>query len=157
MKQANMKLFQLIGGEEGSGAIDDMWAMHNVFTDLGFSENELFSIEVENGQHNEAFWKEQFADAYLWMYTSFANDINEIIRSVEMEITPNPAKNYITLDSNKFGNNDSLEIIDMRGRKIMNLNIGDNGKVDVKGLNPGSYILIIKTKERTYYGKFIKI
>ncbi len=156
-KQQNMKLFQLIGGEEGSGAIDDMWAMHNVFTDLGFSENELFSIEVENGQHNEAFWKEQFADAYLWMYTSFANDINEIIRSVEMEITPNPAKNYITLDSNKFGNNDSLEIIDMRGRKIMNLNIGDNGKVDVKGLNPGSYILIIKTKERTYYGKFIKI
>lgn len=156
-KQQSLKLYQLMGGQESPGAINDMWTMHNVLTDIGFNENEVFSLVVENGQHNEAFWKEQFADAYLWMYTSFANDINEINRRVEIEIMPNPAANYISVSGYKFDKNDRLEIIDMKGRKIMNLNTENNEKVDVRNLNPGSFLLIIKTKEITYYGKFVKL
>ena len=155
-KQHNMKLYQLIGGQEGEEAVDDMWAMHDVLADLGFNEDELFSLEVPNGEHNEAFWRDQFAAAYLWMFESFANEINELVANVEIEITPNPAVSHIDISSYKLGDNDSLEIIDMNGRKIINQKISNKNKVDVGELKAGSYILIIRTNENTYKGKFIK-
>ncbi len=98
-KQQNMKLYQLIGGLEGAGAVTDMWVMHNVLTDMGFGENELFSKEAANGQHNEAFWRDEFAEAYLWMYASYASSIKEIRNSIEIKITPNPVVDYIYIDS----------------------------------------------------------
>ena len=75
-KQNNMKLYQLIGGQEGVEAVADMWAMHDVLANMGFNEDELFSLEVPDGEHNEAFWRNQFAAAYLWMFESFANKID---------------------------------------------------------------------------------
>lgn len=42
-------------------------------------------------------------------------------------------------------------------KKIMNLRICSNEKIDVKGLNSDPFILIIKSKEITYYGKLVKI
>lgn len=156
-KQQTMKLYQLMGGQEGSGAIEDMWTMNNTLKNLGFNDSELLSIEVEGGQHNEAFWREQFADAYLWLYPSYANDIDEIITTREIEIIPNPVINQILIDENKIDKIDSLEIIDIRGRKVMRPKMDNKGIIDVNGLTPGSFILIMKSNEITYFGKFIKI
>jgi len=155
-KQQSMKLYQVIGSLEGEGSVANMWAMHDSLTNVGFGESELFSREVANGQHNEAFWRSQFEDAYLWMYASFANDINEIVNNVEIEITPNPVKDHINLSGYKLDHNDSLEILDMNGRKIINQSIDNTNRIDVEGLNPGSYILIIRTRDIAYSGKFIK-
>ncbi len=154
-KQQNMKLYQLIGGLEGIDAVGDMWEMDNVLTNLGFGEDELFSLEVPNGEHNETFWRDQFAAAYLWMYTSFANDIIEPVNNAEIIIAPTPSVNCITVNGYNPGNNDSLEIIDMNGRKIINQKINNTEKIDVSELKAGSYILIIRTNENTYQRKFI--
>ena len=56
----------------------------------------------------------------------------------------------------KSGKHDSLKIIDMKGDKVMYITIGNVDKVDVSNLIPGSYLLIIKTSENTFTGRFIK-
>jgi predicted alpha/beta superfamily hydrolase len=155
-KQQNMKIYQIIGSLEGQVVISDMWEMQNELTNVGFGENELLSLEVEGAEHNEAFWRDNFRNAYLWMFTEFANDIAEPAVGVEIEITPNPVISHINISGYKLGSNDSLEIIDITGRKIINQRVYNTKRLDVDMLKPGNYILIIRTKNITYQGKFIK-
>lgn len=155
-KQQSMKLYQLIGGQEGAESIADMWAMNELLTNLGFNEDELFSLEVPNGEHNEAFWRNQFATAYLWMFDSFANDINEVKSNLEIQIFPNPVINEIDISNYTSGKQDSIEIFDSKGVQVMHLEISNMNNIDVKQLLPGSYILILKMNKTIYRGKFIK-
>ncbi len=154
-KQFDMKLYQLIGGLEGNEAVADMWAMQEMLSDLGFDEDELFSLEVNNGEHNEAFWSNQFAAAYLWMFSSFANDINDI-NSIKIKIYPNPVNDEISIEGYSYSERDSLKIINMEGVQVMQMSMENIEKIDIKRLIPGSYIVIIKSNKKTYQGKFIK-
>ncbi len=156
-KQNNMKIYQLIGGQEGVEAVADMWAMHDMLANLGFNEDELFSLEVPNGVHNEVFWRDQFAAAYLWMFESFANEINELTIKIEIEITPNPVQSYINISDYKLDNNDSLEILDMNGKQIINRRISNTNRINIGELKSGSYILIIRKEDIVYSGKFVKM
>jgi predicted alpha/beta superfamily hydrolase len=155
-KQNNMKLYQLIGGQEGVEAVADMWAMHDVLANLGFNEDELLSLEVPDGEHNETFWRNQFAAAYLWMFESFANEIDENHNVIDIEITPNPVIDEIILTEHKYVNYDTIEIIDMNGNLVMKINIRNTKKIDVRKLVPGSYILRIQSQDDLFQGKFIK-
>jgi len=155
-RQQSMKIYQLIGSMEGGGAIGDMWDMHQSLSNLGFDENELFSQEVAGGQHNETFWRDQFTDAYLWMYASFASKIYEIRQSIEIGINPNPVFDVINLPEDIFGKHDTLEIINMNGEKVIQMKIRNNNTVDVKMLTSGTYILLIRSDKNTYSGRFVK-
>jgi len=62
----------------------------------------------------------------------------------------------INVSGYKQGSNDSLKIVDMKGRKIINQGINPGKSIDVGQLKPGNYILIVRTKNITYQGKFIK-
>ena len=154
-KQSDMKLYQLIGGNEGVDAVADMWEMQDVLSNIGFNEDELFSLEVPNGEHNEAFWRNQFAAAYLWMFSSFANDINENA-SINIKIYPNPVNDKISIDGYSYNQNDSLKIINMQGVQVMQISMKNIKKIDISELLPGSYIVIIKSSEKIYQGKFVK-
>lgn len=130
--------------------------MYNVLTDIGFNEDELFSVEAEGAQNNETFWRKQFTDAYLWLYPSCGNDIDKIKTTIEIEIIPNPVINHIYIDERKFDKIDILEIIDIRGRRIMKPSIGNNGRVDVKELTSGSFILILNQKRLIISGSLLR-
>lgn len=155
-KQQSMKLYQLMGGEEGANSVAQIFEMQELLTNLGFNDDEVFSLEAPGGEHNEAFWRSQFAAAYLWMFSIFANDIVTHNAVLELKIIPNPVINEIIIDGHKYDKQDSIEIIDMNGLLVISMNIGNLTKIDVSKLASGSYILIIRTHEKTYQGKFIK-
>lgn len=155
-KLQSMRIYQLIGGAEGAEYVAGMWKMHDTLTSIGFNDNELLSLEIAGGQHSENFWKNQFADAYLWMFASFASDINEIIIPAEIVISPNPVTDEIDLSEYHLDKNDTLEIIDMNGKIVVRMNIGNRQKVSVRELKSGSYILIVRSNGITYSGMFIK-
>lgn len=67
-------------------------------------------------------------------------------------IGPNPTVDYLNFFTDLKIN--KAEIFDMSGRK-MNTNLNEN-RIDVKNLNPGSYIISIETKEGKTTEKFIK-
>jgi sugar lactone lactonase YvrE len=66
--------------------------------------------------------------------------VNELVKSKEMILYPNPAKNDFTVKSLQ---NESLLLIDASGRKIKNIDLkaNQNKNVDISSLPKGVYIL----------------
>ncbi len=156
-KQENMKLYQLMGSEEGEGeAVDHMWQMDSLLTELGFGDDELFSIEIPNGEHNEALWRENFRDAYLWLFNEFASGINKLYVPVQIILSPNPAIDYVLIPTLENNNYDSLKILDMLGRVVVSKADIFSNKIDIRELDSGNYILIVTAGDNSYSGKFIK-
>lgn len=74
------------------------------------------------------------------------------ISKVETSLYPNPASDVLTIKAKDKVS--SIEIYDISGRKV-NADL-DGDKVNVKHLNPGSYIINIETKAGKTTEKFIK-
>ena len=152
-KQQTMKLYQLIGSLEGEEYVQGMWNMHDTLTELGFGSEELFSKEIQCGQHNETLWRENFRDAYLWMFDSFANSISYNTDSEIIQVSPNPVTDHIYIDN--YEDIDSLKIFDLSGKLCLQM-IVTNNKINTELLLPGSYVLILSSPDKVYTGKFIK-
>lgn len=98
-KQQEMKFYQIAGTAEGSGYIDNMFAMHDTLLRAGFDSNEVVTTEFSDGQHSEWFWAREFEDAYLWLFRNNTNDVAEISSGHKtFQLYPNPAKEEITLE-----------------------------------------------------------
>ena len=155
-KQQSMKIYQMAGGQESASMVPNMQSMNDTLSSLGFSNHELFIEEIPNGQHNEALWRSQFSSAYLWLYSAFANKINNVNTVVQLQINPNPVHNMLKMSNYKSNEKDSLEIIDLNGVKVFHLSSNIPNNIDVSSLIPGSYILIIRSNDTIFQSKFIK-
>ena len=155
-KQQNMKIYQMAGGQESASMIPNMQAMNDTLSDLGFGGSELSIKEVPNGQHNEDLWKSQFSDAYLWLFSAYANNVNELKHVVNLQIKPNPVQDMLHISNYKWKSQDSLEIIDMNGVTLIYMNSDIPINIDVSELKTGSYIILIRSKNTIYQSKFVK-
>jgi len=154
-KQQEIKLYQMAGGQESASMVPNMQAMNDSLKALGFSAEELNVKVVPNGQHNEALWRNEFAAAYLWLFSDFANGTSELENNNEIRISPNPVSNEISIQNYQVKKNDSLTIVDLMGHILANIALISN-KMDVSFLQSGVYILIIKSGEENVQMKFVK-
>ncbi len=155
-KQQSMKIYQMAGGQESTSTVPNMQAMNDTLSALGFGSHELFIKVVPNGQHNEALWRSQFSEAYLWLFSAFANEISELNQVVNLQINPNPVQGVLHIANYNSKEQDSLEIIDMNGVKVFQQDSNISNNIDISKLKSGSYIIIIRSKDRTYKSKFLK-
>jgi predicted esterase len=155
-KQQNMKFYQMAGGQESSTMIPNMQAMNDSLSNLGFASRELFIKEVPGGQHNEALWRSQFSEAYLWLFSEYATDVIGINPVVNLNVRPNPVQDILYIGDYKWEKQDSIEIIDMKGVSVMQLSSPTSNAIDVSRLSTGSYVIIIQTEGAIYQTKFLK-
>lgn len=155
-KQQNMKLYQMAGGQESASTVPNMQAMNDTLALLGFNSDELFIKVVPNGQHNEVLWRNELSEAYLWMFSTFANNINELEGAIQLQLSPNPAQNELYFGNYISREDDSLEIIDMTGVKVFVRNSGVSNSLDISELKAGSYVLVIRSEDIIYKSKFLK-
>ena len=154
--QQEMKLYQMTGSLEGGAMVTDTWAMHDTLTNLGFTEEELTTKIVEGGEHNEQLWREDFAKAYLWLFHSFANDVEQYKFAGNLTLFPNPVKDRLFVQGYKKGKDNRVTINDSDGKCIIKTTSFDGEFIDVSTLKPGAYIIEVKSKKFLYMGKFIK-
>ena len=64
----NTRMYFLMGEDEGGSMISDMDKMITLMKDSGFSPENISSKVVEDGQHNEKLWRENFEEAILWLF-----------------------------------------------------------------------------------------
>lgn len=157
IKQQNMRLYQLIGGEEGEEYVQGMWNMHDALSGMGFGEDELLSEEIAGGQHTESCWRDHFATAYLWLFDVYANEVSKQSEIIEIEIYPNPVSDYIDLSAFVFKSVDTIEVVDMSGTSVMKKMKLERNGLNVTDLTPGNYILTLHADEKVYHGKFVKL
>ncbi len=156
-KQEPMRIYQLMGGAEGDEYTQGMWNMNDSLAVMGFGENELVSKEIPGGTHSESFWRDQFADAYLWLFDTYVNDVSEHSTTQLIQIYPNPVGDYLELSNLGSDKLDTLEVVDMKGVSVLKKNNVIAKKIQVTQLGSGNYILILHVAERVYRGKFVKL
>lgn len=66
--QKNTKLYLLIGGNEGNTILPDTEKMEKLLLNTGFSDKNIKTKIVPEGQHNEAFWSAEFLDTITYLY-----------------------------------------------------------------------------------------
>jgi enterochelin esterase-like enzyme len=96
-KQDNMRLYQLCGTLEGGNTVGDMLRMNDSLIIAGFSQEEIFNKVVTGGQHNEALWRSNFAEAYLWLFEEGSAAIDDRQGRSAILCFPNPVGDELTL------------------------------------------------------------
>jgi len=155
-KQQNIKFYQNAGEYEGSSYISMMYLMEDSLKALGFED--VYSKVIEGGNHNEQSWRDDFAEAYLWLFGSYANNIAEINNINPIFVYPNPAIDIINIRNLEPDKEDILKIIDTSGHVIKEFNASaiEDG-IDVSDLDSGTYIIRITNPDMSSIGRFIKL
>ena len=152
--QEELVMYQMTGELEGGSMVEDTWAMHDLLTNMGMGEQELFTTITEGGEHNEALWRGDFGDAYLWLFHSFANSITEQ-HVMPLSLSPNPARDLVQL-AVQLNRGDQLLLYSPDG-KTLKLNGQNRGNVlDVSTLASGLYIIELRTGDAVYRGKLVR-
>jgi predicted alpha/beta superfamily hydrolase len=68
-RKEEVKIY-MIGGElEGDYFVQSMHNMKDTLVAAGFEEENLFMEIHPLGDHTERYWREEFPDAYTWLYS----------------------------------------------------------------------------------------
>jgi predicted alpha/beta superfamily hydrolase len=150
-----LRLYQMTGSLEGGSMVQNTWDMHDTLTDQGFDDTELASKIVEGGQHNEQLWREDFAEAYLWLFESFANAIDEHPMKLKLMVKPNPASDRIILPGYTVQKNADFKIYSISGELVKSEQLISD-TIAISSLNCGLYLLEVHSGKYLFQGKFLK-
>ena len=67
-KLNNTRLLLLVGGKEGSGMEEDTQKIEKLLLVTGFNSKNLKTKINPTGEHNEAFWKSEYATVIKWLF-----------------------------------------------------------------------------------------
>jgi len=156
-KQEAMRMYQMTGSLEGPSMVSNTLLMHDSLLSVGFFENEISTIIIPGGEHNELLWRTQFEEAYLWLFADYvATDIEEIQAFNILDVYPNPAHNQLKISNVSNIDEVSLKILDVLGKVVLEIQDYQGMQINIEALNTGSYIIQIQSESVNYIGKFIK-
>lgn len=154
--QEEMKIYQMSGSLESGSMVEDTWTMHDTLINFGFAEQTLSTKIVEGGEHNEQLWRGDFAEAYLWLFSTFANDIYQYKQIETVLVYPNPVFEMLRFQNIGEEKSYTILIYDLSGRTLLNKVQNPNNPVNVFHLKSGVYLTEIISERNIYRGKFIK-
>ncbi len=99
------------------------------------------------------------ANAWGWAIDNLEIQKNEVSitntlgRECDMRIMPNPAKDFVYINTKQQIL--SVKLYDILGKRI-SVNLNDNYKIDVSNLQKGMYMLFVQTNESTHSFKVVK-
>ena len=155
-KQAGIRFYLLAGSDEGSNTVANIVAMRDSLLSLDFTSDEVTTKVVPGGQHNEKLWRENFQDAYLWLFQDLINGINSPKVKKSIRIYPNPVGDVLRIKNIPKGPFDSLIISDVAGHQVVAIDHFADNKLRICGLSPGMYFLKLTTVSAVYQSQFIK-
>ncbi|MCB0838664.1 MAG: T9SS type A sorting domain-containing protein, partial [Bacteroidetes bacterium] len=152
-KQFGGKFYFMAGAQESGSMVPKMQAMYDTMQNIGFSNDELFYLVENDGQHSEWFWAREFGDAYQWLFGDLVLNI-EVKDDLPVHVFPNPFTDSITLTTNEKLN---ISLIDLNGNLVHQVYVSGNETLHFEHLPAGIYLLKVAHKEKTQIRKLIKI
>ncbi|QMU29954.1 ELWxxDGT repeat protein [Adhaeribacter radiodurans] len=113
-------------------------------SNLTFSEQDLFFLAESNHSGRQ-----------LWLYNKgIITGLEDPIKSSALKLYPNPTSDYLYIEK---GNSrfDTIKIINTKGQQLLTFK-DSSGKLNVKSLEPGIYLLVGESKKEVIVRKFIK-
>ncbi|GAB1370280.1 hypothetical protein MASR1M45_03400 [Candidatus Kapaibacterium sp.] len=95
--------------------------------------------------------------------TSSVSSVHDLLEIRNLNITPNPSSNVCNISCiTKFDDSFEVSIIDISGREILKINLGDysantelNSSLNLSGIPAGAYLIQLNGKFHNYYGKLV--
>lgn len=146
-RQGAARIYTIAGGEEHPSITQGATTMHQRLQQAGFVEGtELYFDIVPGGQHNEAFWAQEFADAYLWLFaqTTSTTDAGR----VEWKVWPNPADSVLWVQDGTAHGTFVARFFDLTGKELYRTSISGN-RIDLTQLPEGLCLLQLSDDKGT--------
>jgi predicted alpha/beta superfamily hydrolase len=155
-KQHPMRIYQLAGTGEGSSTVNNVLGMEDSLKQYGFSGEEVKSRIVQGAGHNEAFWRSEFREAYLWLFPEISGIPDIPALNNKIRIYPNPAGDILKLEMTGITGPFQLKIFNNAGMCIKNhLDFREN-TINISDLPAGKYLVHVETENIKAAGWFIK-
>jgi hypothetical protein len=151
-----MRLYLLAGTLEGYNTAENTEAMRDTLYSLGFNSSEISSKIVTGAQHNEAFWRQEFGEAYLWMFASYALQIDPASIEKKVLLYPNPSNGRIMLSLDPQDSVSLWRILDQKGNAVTGTDVLNGNEIDVGFLDTGMYIIQFTIDNQVVSRVFIK-
>ncbi|MCH2199570.1 MAG: alpha/beta hydrolase-fold protein [Flavobacteriales bacterium] len=114
---AEMRIYTIAGEQEGPVMTNGVANMNNIMSNTGwYDENEFITLTHEYGTHSESYWRNEFEDAYLWLWDNDTS-VNDFA-SAEWVVYPNPSETVIQLEIENSSQVTKIELIDSTGKLI---------------------------------------
>lgn len=91
----------------------------------------------------------------IFIYTTVIQNSIEEISNIESKVFPNPAVNYIQIESS-ISNSADIQIYNITGKLIFQSNWIKTSLINISECNPGMYFYVLENNGVTSTGKFIK-
>jgi hypothetical protein len=100
----------------------------------------------------------EYQNHTLGVNNDLSSEIDEISQIFEVDIYPNPAKNYISVDiEGRLLMNSTLEILNVNGQVVYVEDLKHNQNIQLDDFNSGIYFIRLKIGDNVLMNKFIKI
>jgi len=152
-KQADMKYYIMGGSAESGELVAEMMAMIDTLQAVGFQENEMALKVVPGGQHNEALWRQEFGEAYEWLFLNNSSglEINKSAKNLELKIN----KRQVTLwvkpgaDSGFY----NMNIFSINGQRMYEGKIQHGETLNLPKFTAGTYLIRLTKKDLSFSTK----
>jgi hypothetical protein len=149
---ANVNSWNIRYRMAGNGAWNTATAYTNSYTLTGLTENTSYEIQVQANCGNNNLSE--------WSSTLTVTPLNDgIVNYLESSVTlfPNPAKEYVDVRIDGDVNVTLMEVYDVYGKLIRNVNVIDNPtRINVSSLANGMYFVRVTTNAGMVTKTFVK-
>ena len=156
-KEQNMKIYLLAGEQESGSLIQEMVNMQSILLNAGFIPSEVLLHTDPEGQHNEWFWRQEFPDAYIWLFDDVVNTVSHLDQKQDINISPNPVMDSLYIKTEVSLENAVAHIYTLDGKLLITQSLIQNHTIDMKNMNSGIYILeILEAGQMIFVERIVK-
>lgn len=117
-KKQSMRYYILGGTAESQSLAGQMQAMADTLKAKGFNESEVKVVVITGGQHNEAFWRSQFGQAYEWLFLSAPTSLPNSLPGQNPRLRQGANRVWIEGGNKSEGNQPMLVVYNLSGQKV---------------------------------------
>ena len=127
--------------------------MFDTLISIGFTEDELKKMIIGDGEHSEWFWAREFEDAFVWLFNSSPQDINNELNESIIKVFPNPTKDAVQIIGE---GNLIIDVYSFDGAHLFNTTIQNEGNINLSEISTASVIIRINQKGMISSHKIIR-
>lgn len=112
----------------------------------------LYNVKDSIVYNEELYYSK---DNKLWKYVNNLN-VGEIEDKPSFKLYPNPSSDFIQINGGNDDKVESIRVIDLNGRVVINLSNYNDNKIDISKLSQGTYIMELKLNGVLVNKKIVK-
>lgn len=153
-KHASFKYYLSAGNEEGSEMVSGVNKMNVTLQQMGFGSGELRKTLIPNGTHTEAFWANEFASAYKWLFGDLTlTDVEDRKDMSSFRIRPNPAFSELWVDNMESVQGAEIQIVSIDGKFVRKYPFNGNMPIDIHTISEGTHVVSILIQNKVIFSE----